>query len=496
MKKICEDAIARGEIPKETLRKLSKELDRGREVGIQEAVYRALGLSMVRFSSIVKFINTNHPERREGLLKSAQELSELSESESVFHKSLHDYYMARPLDSDDDDTDWTNMCLAKFVANYDVDYSKPPGKNSIKLRNKKGYIKRRSKECVIRYFLKHENKEEYYRALCVLFLPFRNEMEEIHSHDVESLYAEHQEDIDELRRYFEKNVEVLEMLRKKEAEKPQHEETDDEDEFVDDETTDKADIEDFINSARNEAKQALHRYNEGVDRMSNNEFLEKVSKLNSQQAKIFNDFCERIQLSFQESDPFYLYIKGEAGTGKSFLLRLMIEFVNRLPKSSGQELDKPVSLTIAPTGVAAYLVNGVTIESGLGMMPQQNSWRYYQNRNSSATSNLRFLYQDLRVIFLDEVSMVSSDKLTIMNFRLQEILGNTEFMGGVSVVCTGDFGQLPPVKGGMIWNNSNIDNRLDISPNHWNENFTITHLTEKMRSKDQEFSRICDKVKF
>ena len=69
LKNINEEAIANGESSLETIRKLAKALDRGREVSIQESIYRLLGLPMSKFSSVVKFINTNHPERRDGLLK-------------------------------------------------------------------------------------------------------------------------------------------------------------------------------------------------------------------------------------------------------------------------------------------------------------------------------------------------------------------------------------------------------------------------------------------
>ena len=74
-------------------------------------------------------------------------------------------------------------------------------------------------------------------------------------------------------------------------------------------------------------------------------------------------------------------------------------------------------------------------------------------------------------------------------------MGNTEFMGGVSIVCTGDFGQLPPVGQQMVWATSFLDNRLEISPHHWDENFKIYYLTLKMRSQDDEFSDICDNVR-
>ena len=91
--------------------------------------------------------------------------------------------------------------------------------------------------------------------------------------------------------------------------------------------------------------------------------------------------------------------------------------------------------------------------------------------------------------------MVGTDKLTTINLRMQDIMGNNEFMGGVSIVCTGDFGQLPPVKEKMIWSKSYLDGRIDLSPEYWNEHFKIYYLTEKMRSRDDEFSVISDKVR-
>ena len=66
-----------GEDAKETLKKLIKCLDKGREVPVQEAIFRACGLPLTKFSVMVKFINSAHPERREGLLKAAKDLDSL-----------------------------------------------------------------------------------------------------------------------------------------------------------------------------------------------------------------------------------------------------------------------------------------------------------------------------------------------------------------------------------------------------------------------------------
>ena len=69
-------------------------LDKHREVTIQEAIFQLLGLPMSKFSRKVKYVNTNHPRMRLGLLKGNYE--DLPENEDVFHMSPHQYYEHRP----------------------------------------------------------------------------------------------------------------------------------------------------------------------------------------------------------------------------------------------------------------------------------------------------------------------------------------------------------------------------------------------------------------
>ena len=493
LKTINDNAVEHGESSKDTMKKLVKALDKGREVSIQESIYRSLGLPMTGFSTVVKFINTNHPDRREGLMKG--NLETLAENESIFHNSLHDYYQDRPVTTDnEDDIDWENLTLAEFVSEYDIVYKSETRKHTIKLRNNRGYIAKRGKPCVIRYFLHYESQQEYYRGLCILFHPFRHEHQDIHQNDVESLYFQNQEQIEAVRQIFESHRKIVDSIKSMEEklQQKQNDEDDDENEFIDDETTSFKDIKEFENQFKAQAKRFVAQHNVGTERMEFNKYIDMINSLNGQQQKIFNDFCERIE-SYIDEDPFYLYIAGEAGTGKSFLLRLMIEFVKRLPKQSGQELNKPVYLTVAPTGVAAYLVHGSTIESALSLISDRHT--KYTNNSDSRNANLRFLYEDLKVIFLDEVSMLGTNLFTKMNFRLQEIMGNSFFMGGVSIVTTGDFGQLPPVKDRMIWESSHLDARPDIAPMYWNDHFSIYYLSQKMRSQDNEFSVVCDQVR-
>ena len=51
------------------LKALSKVLDKHREISVQEAVYRLMGLPMSKSSIKVKYLSTSHPHHRDGLLK-------------------------------------------------------------------------------------------------------------------------------------------------------------------------------------------------------------------------------------------------------------------------------------------------------------------------------------------------------------------------------------------------------------------------------------------
>ena len=59
----------------------------------------------------------------------------------------------------------------------------------------------------------------------------------------------------------------------------------------------------------------------------------------------------------------------------------------------------------------------------------------------------------------------------------------------------GDLWQLPPIYDSMVTDKNHLDGRPDFAPSHWNENFEIYYLTQKMRSqKDPDFSNLCDRV--
>ena len=61
-------------------------------------------------------------------------------------------------------------------------------------------------------------------------------------------------------------------------------------------------------------------------------------------------------------------------------------------------------------------------------------------------SSIRNKLSDLKVIVIDEISMVSNDLLFHVYLRVTEIFGyaNNQPFASVSVITVGDFFQLPP----------------------------------------------------
>ena len=480
----------------EKIKKLASVLDKHREVSIQECIYRILGLPMTKFSTKVKYLNTSHPNKRDGLLR--RDLENLAEDDPVFYPSAHQYYECRP-QSGKYGIDWDEMCLAEWWSSYEHSPSGKPDDKNYEMQNKMGTCRRRHEDAVLRYYLPLDDSEELARALCILFLPFRNEMSDIHKKDLEKLLAENQEKINKNREKFESNNLVVDMIKRieEDMEKRKTLESDSEEEDEDEETTPMSLI--LEEQEKYDKQQAM--MNMPKDDTNDNfldpvELRKQITMLNQQQRRIFDDVIERVIDNDLEEKPFYLYIGGEAGTGKSFLLQKIIYAIRQIKVKSGQELDKPTVLVMAPTANAAYIIKGKTIESALHInMDRRNS---FQKGSKERTSLLAFQYEDLAVVICDEISMLGTNKFTAVNFRLQELAQGSkkkEFMGQKSFIAAGDFRQLPPVLDKMIFEKSYLDGRPSVAPCHWNENFKIYYLTEKMRCpEDIEFAELCDRV--
>ena len=137
--------------------------------------------------------------------------------------------------------------------------------------------------------------------------------------------------------------------------------------------------------------------------------------------------------------PFYLFLTGNAGTGKSFLVKVIIEAIKFIKIKGGDELQKPPLIVMAPTAVAAHIIGGKTIDSVLGFLPTDGN--KYNKANASKMAMMRHQFEDLSLIICDEISMCGASKLLKINFRLQDLLGGSrkhQYMAGISFLASGN----------------------------------------------------------
>ncbi|MCX6702965.1 MAG: AAA family ATPase [Candidatus Wolfebacteria bacterium] len=130
-----------------------------------------------------------------------------------------------------------------------------------------------------------------------------------------------------------------------------------------------------------------------------------------------------------------VYLTGAAGSGKTYLLNEYIRFL--------REKEINVGVT-ASTGIAATHMGGITIHAwagiGIDRLASDADIKMIATNNRVAR---RFAQTD--VLIIDEVSMLDSDRLNLIERVARAARGNWKPFGGMQVILCGDFFQLPPV---------------------------------------------------
>jgi ATP-dependent DNA helicase PIF1 len=129
-----------------------------------------------------------------------------------------------------------------------------------------------------------------------------------------------------------------------------------------------------------------------------------------------------------------VFISGNAGTGKSFLLKHIKESI-------------PNIHITASTGIAAVNVGGQTLHSwsgiGLGNVPADKLTFSFKVINRIKLA---------KILAIDEISMISAETLDLVNDVIKLIRKNDKPFGEIQVIFFGDFFQLPPVQGDFCFN--------------------------------------------
>ncbi|MEI9918150.1 MAG: AAA family ATPase [Bacteroidota bacterium] len=155
-------------------------------------------------------------------------------------------------------------------------------------------------------------------------------------------------------------------------------------------------------------------------------------------------------LQFINSTGRHIFLTGKAGTGKTTFLKNLVLLTH-----------KQIAI-VAPTGIAALNAGGTTIHSQFllpfGMFipdrsyaePPTNGANWYTEtvlaKRHPLNSIRKQVLRSIDVLVIDEVSMLRSDLLDAIDYRLRSVRSNMrQHFGGVQLLLIGDLYQLPPV---------------------------------------------------
>ncbi len=177
-----------------------------------------------------------------------------------------------------------------------------------------------------------------------------------------------------------------------------------------------------------------------------------------------------------------IYLTGSAGSGKTFLLNKYISYL--------ESHDIPVAIT-ASTGIAATHMNGMTIHSWSGIGIRS----FLEEKDLEQLEDKKYLwkrFEKARVLIIDEVSMLHASQLDMIERVCRRFKRNDKPFGGLQVILSGDFFQLPPInksgdenESGMIFNGK-----------AWQIlNPAICYIEEQHRQEDDNLTEILNSIR-
>jgi hypothetical protein len=197
-----------------------------------------------------------------------------------------------------------------------------------------------------------------------------------------------------------------------------------------------------------------------------------------------------------------IFLTGKAGTGKTTLLREIIQTTHKQ------------TVVVAPTGIAALNAGGVTIHSMFQLpfasfIPDFGDFQAVSERFKIETKdslmrhfhmnkNRLNLFKNLELLVIDEVSMLRADLLDAMDWVLRNVRKRNEAFGGVQVLFIGDLLQLPPIVKNEEWSvlNKYYKGIFFFNSHVLTENPPVYVELEKIyRQDDQDFIQILNNLR-
>ena len=176
-----------------------------------------------------------------------------------------------------------------------------------------------------------------------------------------------------------------------------------------------------------------------------------------------------------------IFMTGAGGVGKTYVLKEIVKWAI--------ENKRFMALTSSTGTSALTLGNGMakTLHSYLHIFlakkPPHEMALYTEKKSPQTVQKLK----GLEILAIDELSMISSELFDKVSEYLSILRKNKEPFGGLQIILTGDFFQLPPVQGDYCFKSK-----------VWKElNPRIVELTDQIRQDgDLEFQRILTEARW
>ncbi|XP_055845331.1 uncharacterized protein LOC129911529 [Episyrphus balteatus] len=437
----------------------------------QEAAYHVLSLPLSKSSRGHVFINTSPIESRLMMLKSNKFLQNLnSDSTDIFVENDFQKYSKRPVKHEE-------LCLADFVANFTHSRKQNDEENE----NEDNYHLRHNSK-IIRYrrYKLAQDPLHYYREQILLFMPWRNEAVEIENIDSKEAYLRNRTLVEANRLKYaivEDDIldEALEEIRQGNE---RHESTPSD--FLPE--PEQIDILEQ-GGVENKKENLVNRF-VSPPKISQEGMILLLNKLNKDQ----RDFVMHVYNCFKTKNglPLNIFLSGSAGVGKSTVINSIFQLITKYFDSRPGAIGDSIKVLLtAPSGKAAFLINGVTLHTAFAL-PVSQYGGTMPNLSSDIANTIRQKLVNLKLLIIDEISMVGSRLLSRVDTRLRQVMGRNEPFGGISIILVGDLNQLPPVFDTFVFKApQNNDLNVFAETNTLWVLFKIFELTKIMRQQNE-----------
>ncbi len=181
-------------------------------------------------------------------------------------------------------------------------------------------------------------------------------------------------------------------------------------------------------------------------------------------------------------------LTGKAGSGKTYVLNQFIDWARKEKKK--------IAIT-ATTGIAATHLGGETIHrwSKIGIAENLKPDFFKKLRSGDRK---RMIETDILII--DEISMLHAYQFNLIDQILRVVRSSTKPFGGIQIVMSGDFFQLPPIKRAQtfqanMFEDSSRAGFVTDSEAYQVLNPTICYLETQYRQQEGDLTQILDAIR-